>query len=74
MPPKTSYDDVIRIIRHLPALVAAKRYRDHISLREAERQSGVSFSTIQRFETLGSKVHVDTLLALLEWLKTGEER
>lgn len=65
----TDYDEVIRVIRNLSGLVAKKRHRDGISLREAARQSGVSFSTIQRLEVTDGKVHVDTLLALLEWVK-----
>jgi len=64
-------DDIkcaLRVIRNAAALVEDRRYREGISLREGERQTGVSFATIQRFETRSGRAHVDTLTALLEWL------
>jgi transcriptional regulator with XRE-family HTH domain len=69
MAQEPNFDEVIRVIHTVPWLVIEKRRRNNLSLRDVQRQSGVSFSTIQRLESLNGNMRVDTLLALLRWVK-----
>lgn len=42
----TSYSEIVTLLGDLPMLVREKRRRNGLSLREAARQVGVSFSTL----------------------------
>lgn len=66
----TGYDELLRVIAVLPDLVREKRRREGLSLRKAEEQTGLSFSTIDRFERRTAISSADTLVALLHWVSS----
>lgn len=66
----TSYDELARVIEVLPTLVYERRRRDQLSLRDAAFQTGLSASTISRFETGSVVLRSDNLVTLLEWVAT----
>jgi len=64
----TAYEELARVIELLPDLVREKRRRDQLSIREAARQTGMSFATVSRYEARQGDLQVDNLLALLRWV------
>lgn len=63
----TSYSELADVLDSLPMLCKEKRRREALSLREASKQMGLSFSVVTRFEN-GTGVHLDSAKAVLHWL------
>lgn len=64
----TSYSEIVTLLGDLPMLVREKRRRNGLSLREAARQVGVSFSTLDRFERSEDAQLRTTVIPLLWWV------
>jgi len=64
----TTYTELAAVVEQLPLLVREKRRRDGLSLREAARQLGCSFSTIGRLESGGHGWNGRLLADVLRWL------
>ena len=62
-----SYAELADLVENLPLIVLENRRRRQISLREAARELGVSFSTISRVER-GEDFNSRILPDLLRWL------
>ena len=62
-----SYAELADLVENLPLIVLENRRRRQISLREAARELGVSFSTISRVER-GEDFNIRILSDLLRWL------
>ena len=62
-----SYAELADLVENLPLIVLENRRRRQISLREAARELGVSFSTISRVER-GEDFNTRILSDLLRWL------
>ncbi len=62
-----SYAELADLVENLPLIVLENRRRRQISLREAARELGVSFSTISRVER-GEDFNTRILSNLLRWL------
>lgn len=62
-----SYAELADLVENLPLIVLENRRRRQISLREAARELGVSFSTISRVER-GEDFNTRILPDLLRWL------
>lgn len=67
----TSYDELASLVENLPLLVREKRRREGLSIREAARQVGCSFSTLHRFESSDQGWNGRLLPDLLRWLGGG---
>jgi transcriptional regulator with XRE-family HTH domain len=63
----TSYSELAGVLDQLPRVCKEKRRREALSLREAAKQMGLSFSVVTRFEN-GTGVHLDSAKAVLHWL------
>jgi len=63
----TSYAELADVLDSLPMLCREKRRSDGLSLRQAAREMGLSFSVVKRFED-GTGVHLDSARAVLQWL------
>lgn len=66
----TSYDEIVTVLGDLPMLVREKRRRNGLSLREAARQVGVSFSTLDRFEKGEDAQLRATVIPMLWWVSS----
>lgn len=69
----TGYDEIVQVLESLPGLVLEKRRRDRLSLREAARQMGVSFSTIHRLE-IGEDLVLSNAVTALRWVAGSLDR
>jgi ribosome-binding protein aMBF1 (putative translation factor) len=58
---------VVQVLESLPTLVAEKRRRDGLSLRQAAAHMGMSFSTVQRCEA-GQDLALSNVVLFLQWL------
>lgn len=58
--------------RDLPALIKAERTRRGLSLREAAAESGISFTTLARFEQ-GRLPYLDCFFATAAWLNVSPD-
>ncbi len=65
----TSYAELVSVLQALPLLVREKRRRDGLSIRAAAKLVGVSFGTLNRFET-GEDIVLSNAVALLRWVAT----
>lgn len=62
------YDEIIEVVEMLPELVRDKRRREGLSLRKVEEQTGMSASTVLRFEQRLGNVQAVHLITLLKWV------
>ena len=69
----TSYAELAEIITHLPMLAREHRRGGRLSLRTAADQIGMGFNSLYRFEK-GCDVNFASLVAILRWLDTKEDR
>jgi ribosome-binding protein aMBF1 (putative translation factor) len=62
-----SYKEIIDVLGELPSIVREKRRREQLSLREAARQLGMSFSTVSRIEN-GEDGSLSNTVKVLMWV------
>lgn len=67
---QTTYGELATIVESLPMLVREHRRRKGLSLREAAKEIGCSFSTLTRFEHGETGWNARLLADLLRWLGT----
>ena len=60
----------LRILEDLPLLVRETRERKGLSLREAEREVGIGFATLSRYENDVTTPDTASLMKLLRWATT----
>ena len=65
----TPYAEILALLDSLPVLVREKRRREGLSLRQAARDTGLSFSTICRCEN-GDDIVLTHARALLAWISS----
>ena len=63
----TTYSELADVLTELPTLIRAERRRRGVSVRQVARESGMSFSTVNRFEN-GEDANLSNVMSLLRWL------
>ena len=66
--PPTSYSELADLLDSIPMLVREARRQRRISAREAARQIGFSFATLDRIEHEKGDLVVGNLTRVLRWL------
>lgn len=63
----STYTEIVEVLANLRFLVRERRRRERVSLRTLAKITGVTASTIHRFEH-GKDVSTEGLLALVRWV------
>jgi transcriptional regulator with XRE-family HTH domain len=63
----STYTEIVEVVVNLRFLVRERRRRERLSLRALGRMTGLSASTIVRFEQ-GNDISTEGLLTLVRWV------
>lgn len=67
-----SYRELVQVLVNLPMLLHEARRARGVTLREAAKQTGLSFNTIMRMEK-GTDSSMSSAIAVMNWLDQTKE-
>jgi len=64
---ESTYAELADVLESLSHAVAITRRARGVSLRQCAQETGVSFTTVRRFEN-GEAIAMDSVVALMRWI------